>query len=392
MSTRILIRNGLIAVVAAGILATVLMALAGNVEAQTAPTVSVGDARCWRSLLQTDDLLCIGRYNLPQQTTAIPAPVAAAEAWCQYLQNQAGCTSTAGAVVPSEPTSLQYAVLSAWFTLCSLDVGEIGCTGHYLSTTSTTLYSQDQVPRISHGLIGHYFEPGHGIAWGHGSAPFVNACIEPTSDFSTTSTPACTRVNFVNNTNTQAAQRGQLEDDIVAMIVDVQAQRGLPRNTYTTRGKINAAGRVIALEAYPYLDSIACPAFQTCGQQAVLTPYSGTPAGVVVLETRIAGTATAQPFGQRAERAGQEWGISGGFWTTVIFMGLGLIAATGVFRFIGDTESGTKDALPLAVITFISVTYLGIFLGGPSLSVVIVSTVIMATAAGWFVLSKIPSG
>src|SRR5574342_57757 len=59
--------------------------------AAASPPVQLADARCYRSIQQTDDLLCIGEYQLPQQTTAAPTPVAAAEAWCLYLQNPVGC-------------------------------------------------------------------------------------------------------------------------------------------------------------------------------------------------------------------------------------------------------------------------------------------------------------
>ena len=95
----------------------------------------------------------------------------------------------------------------------------------------------------------------------------------------------------------------------------------------------------------------------------------------------------------RSQAAGTEWGISGGFYTTLIFMFLGGVVALGVFRFARDTEgSGGRDATPLAVMAFLLISFTGVFLGGPSLSVILVATVLFAAVAGWFILTKVPSG
>lgn len=397
MNTRRVVRNLVVIVALAGVLAGALSFLAGAAGAapvsQTAPTVNAYNARCWRTILQANDLLCIIRYQLPQQTTSIPTPVSGAQAWCVYLANQGGCTSTSGAVSPTDPTSLQYGTLSAWATICSLATGQTGCTGEFDNSAGTPiaggqLFSEDRVPRIGHGLAGHYFSPGHGITWG---STAMNYCIEPSSDFSTTSTPACVVMTFNGDANTQSAQRDRLESDIVAMVVDIQTARGLPTGSYTTGSRLNAAGRILALEGYVYMDQVVPEAFQAAANQAVQTPYSGTPAGVVVLETRIA--AQTDKFVARSQAAGAEWGISGGFYTTLVFMFFGAVAALGVFRFARDTEgTGGRDAVPLAVMAFLTISFVGVFLGGPSLSVILVSVTILAAVGGWAILAKIPSG
>lgn len=389
----LVVRSVAVAIVAAGILAAAMWALAGSAKAQTAPAVNAYEVRCWRSILQTDDLLCATRYQLPQQDVAtypIPTPVTTSSAWCTYLANQGGCTSSSGAVSPTDPTSLQYGTLSAWSTYC--DRGDLvtqreGCTGRY-TNAGGKLLAEDRVPRIGHGLSGHYFSPGHGITWGDTD---IIGCIEPSSDFSSTSTTSCAGVTFNGAANTQSAQRDQLETDLIALVINVQTARGLPAGSYTTGSRLNAAGRILALEINPYLDQIVSDAFQAAASQAVRTPYSGTPAGVVVLETRIA--AQTDKFVARSQAAGAEWGISGGFYTTLIFMFLGFVAALGVYRFARDTEgSGGRDATPLALMAFLSVSFVGVFLGGPSLSVILVTCTLLAIPAGWFILSKIPSG
>lgn len=401
MNTRRIVRNLVVVVALAGVLAGALTFLAGAAGAapvsQTAPTSEMKSVRCWRTILQADDMLCIGQYNLPQQnltTYPIPTPVTTSSAWCAYLAVQAGCTSTSGAVSPDDPTSLQYGTLSAWFTICSVSVSQVGCTGEFENSLATpvtggTLHSQDRVPRIGAGIAGHYFSPGHGL-WN--ISPVPKACIEPTGDFSATSTTACQPLTFNGLANNQATQRDQMQKDVLAFIVNVQTARGLAKNAYITGSKINAAGRILALEAYPYMDILIPDAFQAAAEQAVKTPYSGTPAGAVVLETRIAGTVTASAWGQRAERAGSEWGISGGFWTTLVFMMFGAVAAWGTWRWVGSTDPNSSAAPVLGVLVFGAVTFLGVFLGGPSLSVVIVTIVILSMIGGWFVLARLPSG
>lgn len=399
MNTRSpLIRNLVLIVTLAGIVAVTFGALAQSVEAvpppapqeQTAPSVAMNLAYAWRSILQTDDLLIVAHYELPQQDLTaypIPTPVTTSSAWCTYIADQGGCTSSAGAVDPTDPTSLQYGTQSAWFTVCENTTAQTGCTGEF-TNASGTLYSQDRAPRIGDGLAGHYFSPGHGITW---NSTAVKACIEPSSDWSTTSTPACTGVTFNGKANTQTAQRAQMQTELVALLVNVQTARGLVANSYTTGSYINAAGRVLVLEAYPYMDQVIPDAFQAAAKQAVRTPYTGTPAGVVALETRIAQTATANGFVTKAGRAGAEWGISGGFWTTLIFMFIGGCAAFAVRKWATSTDGGdSKDANVLAVIAFGAITFLGIFAGGPSLSVVFVTIVILAIPAGWFILSRSP--
>ena len=398
MNTRRAVRNLVLIATLSGILAVTFGALAESVEAvpppapqsQTAPSVEVKLAYAWRSILQTDDLLIIAHYELPQQDTTIypiPTPVTTSSAWCTYIANQGGCTSSAGAVVPTDPTSLQYGTQSAWFTTCSNTIGQTGCTGEF-TNAGGTLYSQDRAPRIGDGLAGHYFSPGHGITW---NSTAVKACIEPSSDWSTTSTPACATVTFNSAANNETAQRSKMQTELVALLVNVQTERGLPANSYTTGSYINAAGRVLVLESYPYMDQIIPDAFQAAAKQAVRTPYSGTPAGAVALETRIAQTAVANPFVVKSGRAGAQWGISGGFWTTLIFMFIGGCAAFAVRKWATSTDGGdSKDANVLAVITFGAITFLGIFAGCASLSVVIVTIVILAIPAGWFILSRSP--
>lgn len=361
-----------------GVLVCTLFLFSNPAGAATAPSVDAVDARCWRSLVQTGDALCILRYELPQQTTAYPTPVSGTpEGWCFWLTNQVGCGSNP--VNPTAPASLQYGTNAAWITVCKLSAGQTGCTG--TGTNTGTLYAQAKPPRIWHGLAGAYFSTtgGGGITWADST---VQMCVESTSDFAPTSQD-CSPVSWNGEANTQAAQRSKFASDLKAMLQDLEVKRLVPTNSYVQNNLITAAGRVLSLEAYAYADRIAASAFQAAAAQAVQTPYSGTPAGALVLATQIAQTQTAANF-LNTSAAGAEWGVSGGFYSTILWIFMGFVAAAAMFKFSGGN-------VPLTVITLTSVSAIGVFTGGPTLSVIGVVIVIFALLAGWFILTRVPT-
>lgn len=365
-------------VILAGLLAGLLYLIAYGAAS---PDTAISEARCYRNISETGDLLCLGRYELDQQTsTGTPS---SAEAWCQYLQDTTGCTSSP--VNPSSPASLQYGITSAWVTLCSLAGGQTGCAGGSTSS-SGTVYKQNQVPRIHHGLAGIYLAGGHGIAW---DTSTVNMCIESTDDFDPIDTACSGTVVWNSAANNQGAQRTQLAADLKSMLAALETSRGVPRNSYVQSGKITAAGAVLSREAYAFIERVIPDAFQAAAEQTVLTPYSGTPAGVVILQTRIAATEIPR-FMPGADEAGKDiLGVSGGFLKTLIFMTFGVFAALAVY---GLTSMGGREpSMAMTVITFGMVTSLGMFVGGPTLSAVMVSIVILALLAGWFILTRAPS-
>ena len=369
--------------VLAVLIGALLITLSGSalsVQAVASPPLSLTDARCVRSIVQTDDALCIARYNLPQQTTIIPTPVSGTpEAWCLYLQINTGCSTDP--VSPTDPASLQYGVLSAWVTVCSLGVGDVGCIPDPADPTGV-IYAQVRPPRIHYGLAGVYFQNtgAGGFTWGDSS---VNMCVESSDDFAPMA-HACAPVSFNGAANTQIAQRNQLSADLIAMLIAIGQSRNLPDNAYVSNNKILSGAAVLALEAYPYMDRIIPDAFQAASAAALQTPYTGIPAGVVVLQTRLAATAAAADFLHPDTAGVQLLGISGTFYSTLLWMGGGLIIGYIAFRITAS--------IPITIISFGAIAFLGVFTGGPTTSVIGVVIIILGMIGGWFALSKAPSG
>jgi hypothetical protein len=347
-------------------------------SADAAPSVNAYDARCWRSMVVSDDLLCILRYQLPIQTTTVPTPVASAEAWCAQLIDQTGCTGAA--VSPSVPTNL---ILNrAWVTLCRFSAPtNLGC----LSATSTAigvLLKQAKVPRVGDSVAGLYFgTASSGITWGESG---INMCIESDSSFAP-ATQDCVPVSFNPELNTNAAQVAKLVSDITVMVVAVEQARSLPQNSFVVNNKLTTAGRTLALEAFPVMDRIAPDAFQAVANAAAVSDFRTAVANSSALSQRLQATAAATSWVADFQGAGQELlGVSGGFMATLIFLGLGLAG--------GGVMFAVSKSAALGAIALGSIAMLGMFIGGPTVSVIAVTAVILATIGGWFVLSKIPTG
>lgn len=335
-----------------------------------APALNTYDARCYRSISQSDDLLCLLAYQAPQQTSTIGTNVTTPEAWCAWLTNQTGCTGTN--VSPSAPESLQPGLAVA--TLCQLTT-QVGCL-----VDTGTLIDQTRLPRIWHGLAGMYFSALPGIAWGDAS---LNFCVESATGFSPTSS-ACVPADWTSAANTQAAQRTQMAADLKILLADIAERRGAGTNAYVASDRITSAGRTLALEAYAYMDRVIPSAFQAAAISAEVTPYSGTPAGAVALATQIAATQTARNFLNSQPGPDSVIGVTGGFRNTLLFMGFGILAAIAVLKFTQN--------IPLTVIAFGAVAMTGIFVGGPTISAVAVAVVLLALMAGWFILGRSPAG
>lgn len=350
----------------------------GDASAQTSPTlpappVNIFEAACFRSVVEDDDLLCIERYQLPQQSTPAPTPVAGAEAWCAELLNQGGCNTNP--VVPTAPASLLNG--KAFVTLCNLTGTQNGC---FSATDPGTLYGQNRAPRISYALGGVYLLPGHNVTWGD---PAVHMCIESGTFFSATAT-ACLGVDFNSEPNVKADQRAALEEFLPLVIRTIELQRNLPENTLIINAKVSTSGRVLALEAYPFMDTIAPNAFQAVAQPAVTTPFSAT-STPSALQQALAATATAVAFDVSTNEASEELlGISGGFWWTLVFALLGLAGMSAAIHF----------GLPMVIGVWILgwTCLIGVFVNGPSPSVIAVTIVLLAFPAIWFVLRRVPTG
>lgn len=334
-----------------------------------APASTAQEANCYRSIQLTGDLVCLMRYLMPQQT-GTTTPVAPEE-WCAQLVDTTGCTSSP--VAPDEPTSLAAGV--AWITLCRQSGTSTGC----FSSSTGTLLQQTAAPRIWYSLGGIYLNPGHSVTWG---STTTQMCIESGTSFATT-TQACIAVSFNSAANTQAGQRAQMASDILGMMTTIEADRSLPKNSYVTNFKLTTAARTLALEAYVNMDQVIPQAFQAAAAVSVLTPFSLT-ATVSPLQKRVNLTATAANWGNFNAAGAEIGGISGGFFSTLMFLLGGLI--------VGGIAFKVTNEFSLALAALGTTTLLGVFVGGPSVSMIAVTIVCFSFLAGWFILRRIPTG
>ena len=319
------------------------------------PEVFQNFAGCYRSLVQSDDLFCINRYQLPTYETAAPM---SAEAWCQYLVDQDGCT--ADPVDPTAPGTLQSG--AAYVTLYD---------------GASTLLGQVLVPRVGYSVAGLYFPAGHGITWGDTS---LQACVESSATLFTTFEQSCLTPVWNTAANTEAAQRTQLGSDLVAQFVNLETEDPLiPVNGYVINNRINAAGRDIALEALNVIDRILTNTFQSSSSPAITDSFA-TPSSELQLQTDINATATA--FVGALDGAGSDLGVSGEALGIGFFAVLGMIAFWIVKRFTDGNNT------PLALIAMLTVFLTGVTAGAVPVTVAAVALVLIAAVGVLFMLRK----
>lgn len=350
-------RLGLLVAAALGVL---FMLTAPNSTAfalDPAPDLTVNSVTCYRSIVQTGDLFCLTRYELPTKTSA-DVPVSP-EAWCAELVNQAGCTDDP--VVPDEPTSL--IPDSAFATLY----------------TGSTLEDQTRVPRIDHGIAGNYLEPGHAVTWGDAS---VEGCVESSATLYSTQSQSCIPVVWNTADNTQAEQREQLGDDLVSQIRAIESLRSLPLNSLVTNNLITTAGRTLALEALNVVDRIVPGVFQAAAERAVTEGFA-TPSADTALQASLDATATAGEIPTAFAQIGSDLGgLSAGAMATIFFIGVGVV----LFVFLhGITQEWVIPSVGL-----LSVAMVGVFVRGPSVSVIAVTALLLVFVGSMWFLRRVP--
>lgn len=226
------------------LLAAVLMVAAviassnAPASAQVAPSISVDHAACYRSIVDDDDLFCLGRYELPESVAD-----GVSDAWCAELVNQDGCDGTPAD--PTEPTSLP--PNTVFITLYD------GCTAGDCS--AGTILNVSRVPRIGTGLGGSYMTAGHTVTWGDTD---THLCLESSDDpavFATT-TIDCIPVFWNGAANVTADQREALGEDMVTQVLAIGILDSLPSNAYVQNGLINGSGKTFALEALDNADRL----------------------------------------------------------------------------------------------------------------------------------------
>ena len=334
----------------AAILTVISAALWLSSPASAAPTdpspqLFQSFAGCYRSIIQDDDLFCVNRYQLPVSDGAAATP----EEWCKYLVDQNGCTDSP--VNPDSPYSLQSGI--AYITMYD----------------GATLLGQADIPRIGYSLGGVYFPAGHLITWGDTN---VMSCVESSATYFTTFEQACVPVTWNTAANTQTDQREQLGIDLVAAFRDLETANPLiPVNGYVVNNLINTAGREIALETLNVIDRFLPDTFQTSAVTAITDSYA-TPTGPLGLQTDVSATAAA--FRTSLDGTGASFGMSGDAVGMLLFLVLGALAFAAVQRL-------TAGAIPLALVTFLTVFLAGVPLGAVPVAVASV-TILLVFAVG----------
>lgn len=334
-------------------------------QAVPAPSVTLHDTLCYRSILEADDLFCVGRFELPQQSTTTPTT---AEAWCAYLIDNTGCTGEN--VAPDDPTSLEPDLV---FLRLYTDRGG----------ASETIEAEAPIPRIWHGLAGIYLGAGYSFSWG---ASTVSMCVETdnASEFSTQSED-CLTPFWTGVANVQATQRIQLGEDMLAFMRKLEIARSVAANSYVLKRRITTAGAVFAREVYSFMGTIIPDYFQAASVQTVTTPFvpNTTPHA---LQTRLDATATAVQWSNRLANAGAGiFGLSGGAFATYLFMGaVGIGLTVILFPVVGNFPVALTLGMGGGVFT-------GVFVRGPTIDVIAVSLVMLAIPAGWFWLRRAPN-
>lgn len=227
-------------------------------QAQTAPSLEVDHAACYRSIIDADDLFCLARYELPDSISD-----GVSDAWCAELVDQDGCALTPAA--PTAPTSLP--VNSVFLTLYD------GCTAGDCS--AGTILNVSRVPRIGFALGGSYVNAGHTITWADTD---VHLCVESSEDDYITGAIDCLPVFWNTSENTTEAQREVLGADMVEQIRAIGFLESESTTKYVENNLINATGKTFAVEALEQADRLLDVFSEGATRVAIpgFTPSAGT--------------------------------------------------------------------------------------------------------------------
>lgn len=321
--------------------------------AADAPDLSIGSAKCYRSILEADDLFCLSDYELPVALTDSPV---SPEAWCAELVDTTGCTDRA----PLYPTTLETG--AAYVTLYD----------------GADILGQSQVPRIGLALGGTYLAAGHAVTWGNTN---ITACVESSRTAYDTFTQACLNVLWSAAANTEAAQRADLAQDLLALLQGLEAlDPFVETNGYVINSLITSTGRVLALEALSLMDRILIDTFQSQAVQAVTTDF--TPGTGLALQSNIDATATAV--------VGAFQGLGTDFGVPTDAVGITLFTVVGIIMFaVVQRVAPPPGNMPLAVVAFLTVVLIGVQLGAVPVAVVAVMTILLAALAAAFLIRKV---
>ena len=343
----------------------VMFPLASTAHAQSpGPTLTANEATCYQNLVETGDLYCQLRYELPTFTT-VPPPPATPEAWCAELVDQDGCIAD-----PVEPTNETSLITDAAFVTLYQNCG-VDCT-------TGTLENQVRVPRINHALGGAYLSPGHAITFGDTT---VNQCVESSASLFSPRSQSCIAVVWNIAPSDTTSQRTQYGTDLVAQLRNIETNRNLALNSYVSNNLITSGGRILAIEGLSVSDQIAPTRFQAASESSADEAFA-TPSSTLPLQDSLDTLANATDIPGAFDSLGTiVFGISGGAMGTLFFLLLGLI-------FFAWLQAKTKNfVLPTAGLVTVGMT--GLFVRSPTVSVVAVAALAFSLVGAMFILRKV---
>ncbi len=319
------------------------------------------EAYAFRSIVATDDLFIVMRYELPISTA-----VSTNDAWCAELNDADACDGDPAA--PTDPTSLVRG--SAFATLYSDGYGG-------------TLVEQVTLTRIDHALTGIYVDAGHSITFGNA---VTQVCIESSTTLFTSPTVECLSLVWSAATNTEQGQR----DDLAAVMagptgpmVNLQSARLQSANTYISGvNLITPAGQVFALEAMSFMDRIIPNAFQLSAGPSITTAIA-TPSSDSDIQQMLDATAVASGITQDLENVGQQYlGLSGA--TTAL-------TATLVVAFgLGGLMWSLTKSPALAILGTLTPLTWAMWVRAPTFAVIAAMIAVFATLGTWYFIRKAP--
>ncbi len=349
-----------------GVLFNVMPASA-NHGGTTAPSVSVEETKCFRSINQLDDMYCMMRYDLPVKITPDPTPITTPEAWCLELHDLDGCTDTP--VNPSNPKSLEEQhVFINFYKNCSA-LGD--CTvGDILASVS--------VPRVGASLGGVYLGTGHGVT--HGDLT-VFGCVQSSTLLFTVASEDCQQVVWSFGANNEETQREEMGLYFLQQLLALEVVQNRGFNFYVQNNLITDAGKTLALEALNIADRLIGDFFRAAATESQAIEFATATAETTLqAEIRLTATSQAGIWTTIGGHVGGDAKTTGGW--LVVMIG-GLLAFWGVWLM-------TKEFV-FPLITFSSVFWFGVSQDAVPFSVVAVYLLVMGTLAIIFGLQKFAS-
>ncbi len=338
--------------------------------AVAATDVFAYEAYAFRSIVATDDLFIVMRYELPISTVDTTT-----DAWCLELNDSTGCDADPAA--PTDPTSLVRGVASA--TIYENGYGTAAPT------------EQVTLNRIGHALAGIYIDAGNPITdpdtgtWG--TSGVTEVCIESSTTLYTSPTHECTFPVWSAAANTQIDQRDSLAVLMAGPsgpMVNLESARLEPDNTYINGiNLITPTGSVFALEAFSFMDRIIPSAFQLGASDSVVTAIA-TPSSESAIQQSIDATAVASGITQDIENVAQQYIGTSGPTLAIAGIFLGSVVLGGMMW------SFTKSQ-PLAILGFLSPLTWGMWLRAPTFAVIATMIVVFATLGTWYFIRKAPA-